>query len=92
RSQVFLAVTLEESGLLGSEYYARNPVYPLNRTVGGVNMDALAPVGPARDVEVTGGDKSELTAILRRVEKQLGLYESPEDHSERGHYYRSDHF
>ncbi|MFX9065691.1 M28 family peptidase, partial [Acinetobacter baumannii] len=55
-------------------------------------MDALAPVGPARDVEVTGGDKSELTAILRRVEKQLGLYESPEDHSERGHYYRSDHF
>ena len=92
RSQVFLAVTLEESGLLGSEYYARNPVFPLAKTVGGVNMDGLSPAGPAKDVEVTGGDKSELTAILKTVEGQMGLYESAEDHPERGHYYRSDHF
>ncbi|MCW1383236.1 M28 family metallopeptidase [Novosphingobium sp. KCTC 2891] len=92
RSQVFLAVTLEESGTLGSEYYAANPIYPLAKTVGGVNMDALAPTGPTRDVQVTGGDKSELTAILRGVEKQMGLAESPEDHPERGYYYRSDHF
>ncbi|WP_421839773.1 M28 family metallopeptidase [Novosphingobium sp.] len=92
RSQVFLAVTLEESGLLGSEYYAQNPVYPLAKTVGGVNMDALAVGGPAKDITVAGGDKSELTTILRKVEGEMGLSESPEEHPERGHYYRSDHF
>ncbi len=92
RSQVFLAVTLEESGLLGSEYYAQNPVFPLAKTVGGVNMDALAVGGPAKDITVTGGDKSELTAILRKVEREMGLSEAPEDHPERGYYYRSDHF
>ena len=92
RSQVFLAVTLEESGLLGSEYYARNPVFPLAKTVGGVNMDALYAGGPAKDVTVTGGDKSELTAILRKVEGEMGLSEAPEEHPERGYYYRSDHF
>jgi len=89
---VFLAVTLEESGLLGSEYYARNPVFPLAKTVGGVNMDALYAGGPAKDVTVTGGDKSELTAILRKVEGEMGLSEAPEEHPERGYYYRSDHF
>lgn len=92
RSQVFLAVTLEESGLLGSEYYAQNPVYPLAKTVGGVNMDGLGIGGPAKDITVTGGDKSELTTILRKVEGEMGLSESPEEHPERGHYYRSDHF
>ncbi len=92
RSQIFLAVTLEESGLLGSEYYARNPVFPLARTVGGVNMDALTPGSPARNVEVTGGDKSELTRYLRAAEASMHLYESAEAHPERGHYYRSDHF
>ncbi|MFM5886309.1 MAG: M28 family metallopeptidase [Novosphingobium sp.] len=92
RSQVFLAVTLEESGLLGSEYYARNPVYPLARTVGGVNMDALLPGSAARNVSVTGGDKSELTAVLKTVAKAMNLTIVGEDHPERGHYYRSDHF
>jgi Zn-dependent M28 family amino/carboxypeptidase len=92
RTQVFAAWTLEESGLLGSEYYAQHPVYPLARTVGGVNMDALSLIGPTRDVQVTGGDKSDLTAILRKVEGQMHLTETPEDHPERGHYYRSDHF
>ena len=92
RSQVYLAVTMEESGLLGSKYYAENPVYPLAKTVGGVNMDALSPGSPSRDVQVTGGDKSELTRYLRAVMKTMGLRETPEDHSERGYYYRSDHF
>ena len=49
RSIVFLAVTAEESGLLGSKYYAENPIYPLGQTVGGVNMDALNVIGPAKD-------------------------------------------
>jgi Zn-dependent M28 family amino/carboxypeptidase len=92
RSQVFLAVTLEESGLLGSKYYAEHPVYPLAKTVGGVNMDALAATPRARDYAMVGGDKSELTATFRQALAGLGLSESPEAHSERGSYYRSDHF
>jgi Zn-dependent M28 family amino/carboxypeptidase len=92
RSQVFAAVTLEESGLLGSEYYAANPVYPLARTVGGVNMDGVGPGSAVKDITVTGGDKSQLTETLRIVQKQMGLVASPENHPERGSYYRSDHF
>lgn len=92
RSQVYLAWTLEESGLLGSEYYARNPVFPLARTVGGVNIDALSPGGPSHDVAVTGGDKSELSAILAEVAGALKLKTGPEDAPEKGYYYRSDHF
>ncbi len=92
RSQVFLAVTLEESGLLGSRYYAENPVYPLAKTVGGVNMDGVGAGSPSRDVQVTGGDKSELTRYLAATMTAMGLYQTPEDHSERGGYYRSDHF
>ena len=92
RSQVFVALTLEESGLLGSEYYARHPVYPLAHTVGGVNMDALAPSGAAHDYAMTGGDKSDLTGLLRATLADMGLHESAENHSERGGYYRSDHF
>lgn len=92
RSQVFLAVTLEESGLLGSEYYAANPVYPLARTVGGVNMDAISPGSSSRDYQVVGGDKSELTRYVAAVTKAMGLAKSPESDIERGYYYRSDHF
>ncbi|MDP3906607.1 M28 family metallopeptidase [Novosphingobium sp.] len=92
RSQVFLAVTLEESGLLGSEFYAQNPVFPLNKTVGGVNMDALMPGQPARDVQVTGGDKSDLTRYLKAAMGAMKLTLAPEEHIERGYYYRSDHF
>ncbi|MFA7588391.1 MAG: M28 family peptidase, partial [Novosphingobium sp.] len=92
RSQVYLAVTLEESGLLGSEWYARHPVYPLAKTVGVVNMDALHPGGRARDYAMMGGDKSDLSAIFRRAIAQMGLRESPEPGAERGIYYRSDHF
>ncbi len=92
RSQVFMAVTLEESGLLGSRYYAEHPVYPLSRTVGGVNMDGVGPGSPSKDVSVTGGDKSDLTRYLQAAMKAMGLYLTPEDHPERGGYYRSDHF
>jgi len=92
RSQVFLAVTLEESGLLGSEYYAQNPVYPLAQTVGGVNMDAIPPGQPARDVQVVGGDKSELTRYLQATMRTMKLVPGAEEDIERGYYYRSDHF
>ncbi len=92
RSQVFLAVTLEESGLLGSEYYGANPVYPLAKTVGGVNMDAISPGSPSRDFEVVGGDKSDLTRYVGAVTKAMGLTQAAESDIERGYYYRSDHF
>jgi Zn-dependent M28 family amino/carboxypeptidase len=92
RSQVFIALTLEESGLLGSEYYARHPLYPLAMTVGGVNMDALPAYGAARDYALTGGDKSDLTDLFHTALALEGLHEAREDHVERGHYYRSDHF
>jgi Zn-dependent M28 family amino/carboxypeptidase len=92
RSQLFLALTLEESGLLGSEFYARNPIYPLAKTVAGVNMDALIPGSPARDVQVLGGDKSELTRYLRAATAAMGITPAAENRPEQGMYYRSDHF
>ena len=92
RSQVYLAVTLEESGLLGSEFYGANPVYPLDHTVGGVNMDALLPAPRSRSYSMTGGDKSDLTGIFRDVLADQGLSEVPEERPEKGSYYRSDHF
>ncbi|WP_374407567.1 M28 family metallopeptidase [Pelagerythrobacter sp.] len=92
RSLVFLAVTAEEQGLLGSEYYGANPVFPLEQTVGGVNMDALSLAGPAKDVTVVGPDKSQLDDFLTAAltaEKRTG---TPNPSPEAGYYYRSDHF
>lgn len=92
RSQVFLAVTAEESGLLGSKYYAENPVYPLAQTVGGVNMDGLNVLGPTRDVTIVGVGKSELDDYVRRWAAKGGRIVTPESTPEKGYYYRSDHF
>ena len=92
RSQLFVAVTAEEQGLLGSEYYAANPVYPLAQTVGGINMDGLNVLGRTRDVIITGAGKSELEPIFTRVAKAQGRSVSPEANVEKGFYYRSDHF
>ncbi len=92
RSMVFLAVTAEESGLLGSRYYAENPVYPLASTAGGVNMDGLNIFGPTRDMTVIGGGKSELEALLARAVHDQGRTLTPEATPEKGSFYRSDHF
>ncbi|PZQ21102.1 MAG: peptidase M28 [Sphingopyxis macrogoltabida] len=92
RSLVFLAVTAEESGLLGSKYYASNPVFPLAKTVGGVNMDALSGSGPAKDIIVVGRGKSQLEAYLEKAVKQEGRVIVSEPTPEKGFYYRSDHF
>jgi Zn-dependent M28 family amino/carboxypeptidase len=92
RTMIFLAVTAEESGLLGSEYYAANPVYPLSQTAGGINMDGLNVVGPTRDVTIVGGGKSELEAYLARAVKDQGRIIVPEASPEKGSFYRSDHF
>ena len=92
RSLVFLAVTAEESGLLGSEFYGANPVFPLNRTVGGINIDALSLAGPARDVTVIGGGKSELDGFLEAALTAVGRTATPDSSPQAGYYYRSDHF
>jgi Zn-dependent M28 family amino/carboxypeptidase len=92
RSQVFLAVTAEESGLLGSEYYAANPVFPLAQTVGGINIDGMPMGGRAKDVVAIGGAKSELDAYLAMGIKAEELALSLEPTPEKGFYYRSDHF
>ena len=91
RSIMVAAVTLEEQGLLGSEYLARNPVVPLNRIVAGLNFDGMGPAGPSRDMTVVGSGASELENILRRVLKKQGRYMSPDAEPEKGFFYRSDH-
>jgi Zn-dependent M28 family amino/carboxypeptidase len=92
RSLVFLAVTAEESGLLGATYYAQNPVFPLAQTVGGVNMDALQMAGPAKDVTAVGFGKSALDRFLDAALKADGRTVTPDPKPENGYYYRSDHF
>ena len=92
RSIAFLAVTAEESGLLGSRYYAEHPVYPLARTVGGVNMDGLNVNGPTRDFVLVGAGKSEIEDMAKALLTAQGRRVSPEATPERGYYYRSDHF
>jgi Zn-dependent M28 family amino/carboxypeptidase len=92
RSVVFLAVTAEESGLLGSKFYAENPVFPLSQTVGGVNMDAFSMSGPAKNLTVIGKGKSQLDAYLEAAAKAEGRTPEMEPTPEKGFYYRSDHF
>jgi len=92
RSLVFLAVTAEESGLIGSAWYGANPVFPLAQTVGGVNMDAFLVAGPARDITAVGGGKSQLDAFLMAALKADGRVVTPDPSPQAGYYYRSDHF
>jgi Zn-dependent M28 family amino/carboxypeptidase len=92
RSVVFLAVTAEEKGLLGTEYYASNPLYPLATTVGMINMDALRPDGPARNFSSSGDAKQDMLDMLIAKAKQWNMSYSPDPQPEAGHFFRSDHF
>jgi Zn-dependent M28 family amino/carboxypeptidase len=92
RSVLFLAVTAEEKGLLGSEYYAANPLYPLSKTVGDLNIDALSAAGPAKDITTSGDGKVDLQDILVAKAKAHGRYFTPDPLPQAGHFYRSDHF
>lgn len=92
RSIVFLMVTLEESGLLGSKYYAANPVIPLKDTVAVVNLDAMSVVGPTKDFVVIGLGNSELDEVLRPIAEAQGRTLVEEDGVEKGFFFRSDHF
>lgn len=92
RSVAFVAVTAEERGLLGSAWYADNPLFPVNKTVAGINMDVLNVYGPMRDVLVFGYGSSELEPLLAKYAKQQNRYIAPEPTPQDGFYYRSDHF
>lgn len=92
RSVLFLAVTLEESGLLGSQYYVAHPSVPLDRTVAVVNLDAMPVIGKARDMTVIGYGSSQLDDILERIAAGQGRVLHAEATPEDGFYFRSDHF
>ncbi|MEP4051784.1 MAG: M28 family metallopeptidase [Litorimonas sp.] len=91
RSVLFVAVTAEESGLLGSAYYGEKPLVPLAQTVGGINIDAMLPVGETKDMKVIGFGSSELEDLLKRQLEKRGMYVVPDDKPEAGYFYRSDH-
>ncbi len=92
RSVLFLSVTAEEKGLLGARYYAQNPLYPLSRTIGMINIDGANPYGPTSDLEVVGYGASTIddTAVAVALEQARTVV--PDKNPERGSYYRSDHF
>ena len=92
RSVLFLSVTAEERGLLGTRYYAENPLYPLTRTVANINMDGANQFGPTSDIEVVGYGASTIDDVARGIAEKQGRELKRERHPERGSYYRSDHF
>ncbi|HKX90980.1 MAG TPA: M28 family metallopeptidase [Sphingomicrobium sp.] len=92
RSVVFLAVTAEEKGLLGSEYYAANPIYPAAKTAGVINTDVMSVLGPARDFTVRGNQKFGLLDMLIEEAAKRGRRFTPDPHPETGGFFRSDHF
>ena len=89
---MFLAVTLEESGLLGSKYYVAHPVVPLDKTVAVINLDALAPIGKARDITMVGKGSSELEDLLKPLLDEQQRRMVGEANTAAGYYFRSDHF
>ena len=92
RSVLFLLVTAEEQGLLGSAYYATYPIYPLEKTVAVVNIDGINQWGRTKDITVIGLGASELDDYLRAAADEQGRTLRPDPESEKGFYYRSDHF
>jgi Zn-dependent M28 family amino/carboxypeptidase len=87
-----MAVTGEEKGLLGSEYYATHPLYPLGKTVSAINTDVMQINGPARDYSVRGKAQLDLVDDLKAIASARGRTFTPERHPETGGFYRSDHF
>lgn len=92
RSVLFVAVTAEEQGLLGTKYYATHPLYPLQKTVADINMDVINPWSKTSDIIVVGMGQSFLEDTLAKVAAAFGRKTKPEEEPEKGSYYRSDHF
>lgn len=92
RTVVFLAVTAEEQGLLGSKHYAENPIYPVDKTVANINMDGISYHGQMKDVTIIGYGQSELEDLTEEIAKDQGRYIIPDQEAGKGYFFRSDHF
>ena len=92
RSQLFVFVTAEESGLLGSAYFGEHPTVPASKIVAALNLDVVPLIGRFRDLNVMGDNKSSLGPAIAQLVKSEGIRLSPDAHPEQGHFYRSDHF
>ncbi|MGA2405253.1 MAG: M28 family metallopeptidase [Bacteroidales bacterium] len=92
RTIIFLSVTGEEQGLLGSDYYVHHPIYPVKKTVANINMDGFHINGKTKDVVIDGAGQSDLEDYLKKEAESQGRYIAPETHPEAGNYFRSDHF
>ena len=92
RSIIFLAVTAEEEGLLGSAYYAQHPIYPLNKTVANLNMDAFSALGATKDVSVVGIGQTEIEDYVEKSAAKFDRIMKGESDPTSGGFYRSDHF
>jgi Zn-dependent M28 family amino/carboxypeptidase len=92
RSQLFVFVTAEESGLLGSAYFGEHPTVPASKIVAALNLDVVPLIGRFRDLNVMGDNKSSLGPAIAQLVKAEGIRLSPDAHPEQGHFYRSDHF
>ena len=92
RTVLFMATTAEERGLLGAQYYASNPLYPLRTTLADINMDVINTWGPTRDIEVVGWGNSDLDERLVRAARTQGRTVNPDQNPELGYFYRADHF
>jgi Zn-dependent M28 family amino/carboxypeptidase len=92
RSILFLALTGEEKGLLGSQYYSEHPLYPLAKTLAEINMDGMNMLGRTRDIEIIGLGQSTLDDVVQAVAAEQGRVVKPDSEPEKGFYYRSDHF
>ena len=92
RSQLFVFVTAEESGLLGSAYFGEHPTVPASKIIAALNMDIVPVNGRVRDLNVMGDNKSSLGPALAELVRSEGIRLSPDAHPEQGHFYRSDHF
>jgi Zn-dependent M28 family amino/carboxypeptidase len=92
RTVVFLAVTAEEQGLLGSAWYGDNPIYPTEQTVANLNIDMLTPIGPTKDLIVIGFGQSQLDDWVEEIASTQGRYVVPDRSPEKGFFFRSDHF
>jgi Zn-dependent M28 family amino/carboxypeptidase len=92
RSIVFLAVTAEEQGLLGSAYYAEHPIFNPKKTVANINIDALFSPGKMKDLTITGYGQSEMDEYAKEAALKQNRYIIPDPEAEKGYFFRSDHF
>ena len=92
RSAIFLAVSAEEQGLLGSRYYGEHPIVPAGKTALGINFDGFRPAGRTRDVTVNGAERITMYPLVQEAARRFGFTIVPDAEPDAGHFYRSDHF